>query len=235
MQTAYGPVAARRDRTPRLVPPAVTATLLLPAAPVAAQHEPGDPVVLQPPLDERVQLVGGVRHHAGDDPAWADPRLDDSGWPVVDSLIRDPLEMPGGWPGIGWFRHRLMMAWAGMPPVLVVRAESGTVDEFLVAGPPLGTVVRDGFDELEIVMAGGDTALITSDGLVEAIGDNGEPFGYERAAALLGSLSGRSGPEVVDGTFEAVHRHLGRAPPQDDITVVALVALIAPPERGRSG
>ena len=53
-------------------------------------------------------LTEGWRYHPGDDPSWASPGLDDSGWERIDSGLSADA-MPAGWPGIGWFRLRLSL------------------------------------------------------------------------------------------------------------------------------
>jgi len=47
------------------------------------------------------------RYQPGNNPRWAEPAYDDSGWETVSTLLlRDNLP-EGGWPGQGWFRLRL--------------------------------------------------------------------------------------------------------------------------------
>jgi hypothetical protein len=54
-------------------------------------------------------LIRQARFHAGDNPAWADPILDDSEWDVMSPFSRNreshPIHL--GWEGVGWFRVRL--------------------------------------------------------------------------------------------------------------------------------
>ncbi len=61
-------------------------------------------------------------YHSGDDPAYADPSFDDSGWEIVDSRFF-PSQLPeSGWAGFGWFRIRLLI-----PPVLRDRPVALTI------------------------------------------------------------------------------------------------------------
>ncbi len=116
----------------------------------------------------------------------------------------------------------LRFASAGMPPLLVARG-GRPVEEMLLPGVPLGTLPGVEYEEAELALAPGDTVLAVSDGLVEAAASGAEAFGYERAAAALRALHGRTAREVADGVLAAVTAHLGDAPPPDDVTVVALV------------
>jgi serine phosphatase RsbU (regulator of sigma subunit) len=100
----------------------------------AGAERPEPPLVVAPPLDERTTVRAGWSYHPGDDPAWADPALDDSDWPLVSSYLRDPDSMPGGWPGIGWFRRQVVLA-EGLPlTALAVRVEQAGAAEVYLDG-----------------------------------------------------------------------------------------------------
>jgi serine phosphatase RsbU (regulator of sigma subunit) len=58
-------------------------------------------------LECSVVLSKEWRYRPGDDPSWADPSFDDSAWPLVVPALNTGEEVPGGWPGIGWFRRRI--------------------------------------------------------------------------------------------------------------------------------
>jgi serine phosphatase RsbU (regulator of sigma subunit) len=116
------------------------------------------------------------------------------------------------------------VASAGMPPVLVLRHNTSSVEEVLLPGVPLGTLAHAEHQQREIHVGPGDTLLVMTDGLPEATNPDGEVFGYERAAEVFASLGGRPASEVVDGMLKAVSSHLAGRSPQDDVTVVAAVA-----------
>jgi len=120
---------------------------------------------------------------------------------------------------------RVLLASAGMPPLLVLRRGSTTVEEVLLPGVPLGTLAQAEYRQREVAIQPGDTLLVMTDGLVEATDADGEVFGYERAAEVFASLGGRSADEVVEGMLRAIRSFLAGRPHQDDITVVAAVAL----------
>jgi len=109
-----------------------------------------DPLVLSGALEERIQLLEGWRYHPGDDPSWSDPDFDDSGWPVVSSVLSVGAEPPGGWPGVGWFRRRLQLG-EGMPPTpLAIRIEQLGASEIYLDGllvAAVGTVSADPEEE----------------------------------------------------------------------------------------
>lgn len=61
------------------------------------------------------------RFQAGDDPRWAEPACDDSGWEIAEPLLPPEGFPTGGWPGVGWFRRHLRLepALAGIGGVYV--------------------------------------------------------------------------------------------------------------------
>jgi len=119
-------------------------------------------------------------------------------------------------------RGRFRLASAAMPPLLILRKDSGVVEEVLLAAPPLGTVARITYQERTVDVAPGDTVLVMTDGLVEAVNPDGELFGYSRAAEHLATLADRTAAEVVDGMFGVVEEFLGGTQPLDDITLVVV-------------
>ncbi|MFQ5606166.1 MAG: ATP-binding protein, partial [bacterium] len=54
-----------------------------------------------------IKLINNWKYHSGDNPAWALPDFDDSGWETTNTLLRRKELPASGWPGIGWFRLHL--------------------------------------------------------------------------------------------------------------------------------
>jgi serine phosphatase RsbU (regulator of sigma subunit) len=137
-----------RRRRARLLLAALTGAALSSAAPL----DPAAPVVDLTPesLNRGIRLEEGWRYQPGDDPTWASPSFDDRAWPVASSLITDPASLPGGWPGIGWFRRSVSLA-RGMGQTVVglyvdqMGASEVYLDGRLVAH--YGTVSSSGKDE----------------------------------------------------------------------------------------
>lgn len=119
--------------------------------------------------------------------------------------------------------HRLEVASAGIPPLLVRRQTTGAVEEILLPGVPLGTLADERYDVRDVAVASGDVVLVTSDGAAEAISPTGEQFGYDRVAAHLEGCGGRTAEAIVDGLLDAVTSFVGSSSVQDDVTVLAMV------------
>jgi serine phosphatase RsbU (regulator of sigma subunit) len=133
---------------------------------------------------------------------------------------------------------------AGHPPAYVVRA-SGEVEEVLVPGIPLGALGAaagtggaggnpgpagggpgagpsnapgGASARLEV----GEAIVWLSDGLIECADARGEQFGYDRVRRHLAGAPANASA-VRDRLLEAVHRHTGGLPAEDDRTLVVML------------
>jgi serine phosphatase RsbU (regulator of sigma subunit) len=80
------------------------------------------------------------RFKPGDDPAWADPAFDDSGWAVVEPLM-SPGNLPqGGWPGVGWFRRHVVVPPEGWGVPLAVSLTAAGAADLYIDGRPVHRV-----------------------------------------------------------------------------------------------
>ncbi len=121
--------------------------------------------------------------------------------------------------------HRLRVASAGMPPVLVWRRASGELEELMLPGAPLGTALANGeYRERQVELESGDAALIMTDGLVEATNPDGETLGYDRAASLFREAASLEPEAIIDRLVTRVQRFLGGTPLGDDMTLLVLKA-----------
>jgi serine phosphatase RsbU (regulator of sigma subunit) len=103
--------------------------------------------VLTPQRLERILALSREwSYHPGDDPAWADPAFDDSSWPLVRPDLIEAEAISGGWPGIGWFRRRVVLDPAVSSPTVGVWMQQAGASELYVDGRLVmrfGTVSAD--------------------------------------------------------------------------------------------
>lgn len=112
---------------------------------------------------------------------------------------------------------------AGHPPAYVVRAEGG-VEEILVPGLPLGAIGNLAAPPGEAVgrLAPGDALVWLSDGLIECVNAAGEQMGYDRIRQHLAGPPA-SAETLRNRLLDAVRRHTGGLPADDDRTLVVMV------------
>ncbi len=118
-------------------------------------------------------------------------------------------------------RGRLAFANCGHPPPLLLRAGGGT-DLLAPSGPLLGVFPDAPFGEGETTLTPGDTLVLYTDGVVEALGAAEEEFGAERLAAAVRAASDRPAADVVTEAVRAIRAFAGRAELADDCTLVVV-------------
>ena len=75
---------------------------------------------------------------------------------------------------------------------------------------------------VEVPLQVGDSIVYLSDGIVEAQDENGDPLGFDHLESLLAVQQDRSPSALRDTILEAVARHSGTRPADDDRTVMVL-------------
>jgi hypothetical protein len=109
---------------------------------------------------------------------------------------------------------------AGHLPPLVLRAER--IEELPTGSMALGMLPEATFFEQSVELADGDTLIVFSDGLTEAVNDRDEFFGDERLQAHLSVLPRTSAKDIGTGLVAAVDEFVGDARPHDDLSLVVL-------------
>ena len=109
--------------------------------------------------------------------------------------------------------HNLPFVVKASGEVRKVESESG-----LVLGVLPGFEFPGGSLELEP----GDTFFLYTDGVTEAMNEDGEEFGDDALAKALAECAGASAEDVRRHVVEAVKEHAGEASQSDDITCLAL-------------
>jgi serine phosphatase RsbU (regulator of sigma subunit) len=87
---------------------------------------------------------------------------------------------------------------------------------------PLGVRANVTTRTVEVPLIEGDTIVYLSDGIVEAQTPDGDPFGFDQLEALLEQTPDRSPNVIRDVILEAVARHSGTRPADDDRTIMVI-------------
>lgn len=111
---------------------------------------------------------------------------------------------------------------AAMPPPLLHRAATGTVEEIGPGSLPLGSALPGHWRSRLVPFGPGDTLTVASDGLAELLDPAGRTFGFDRVAEALGRAAGGTASEVIAAMRAEAERWRGSAPPADDITLVVV-------------
>jgi serine phosphatase RsbU (regulator of sigma subunit)/CHASE2 domain-containing sensor protein len=131
---------------------------------------------------------------------------------------------------------RLWYCNAGHEAPWVVRPATGAVDRLEGGGgPPLCVLDNFTYETASAQLGPGDTVLLVTDGLTEAIDPHGDLFGMPRVAGLVADAArvpARSEPaQLVADLVAALRTFREPVEPADDVTLLA-VQWLGPPDAG---
>ncbi|MBL8114383.1 MAG: PP2C family protein-serine/threonine phosphatase [Acidobacteria bacterium] len=109
---------------------------------------------------------------------------------------------------------------AGHLDPFVFRASTGQVEALSAWGFPLGVKRREPFREMVARFFPGDRLVLFSDGLIEAVDDDDEPFGFPRFEEILKANGEESAERIQREILAALKRFTRNRPPEDDQTLV---------------
>lgn len=118
--------------------------------------------------------------------------------------------------------QKLRFSSAGHLDPYVYRAATGRLEALSSWGFPLGIKRREPFREHEVSFESGDRLILYSDGLIEAVDDDGEPFGFERFEQTIVASGLQSAEELKKSLLLAVRKFTRNRPPEDDQTLVVV-------------
>ncbi|MDQ3068494.1 MAG: GAF domain-containing protein [Acidobacteriota bacterium] len=117
-------------------------------------------------------------------------------------------------------RRSVTLANSGVPYPL-----HGTGDrcyQIELPGVPLGSFFGTTYDEATIPIGANDVFVFCSDGVYEAMNSRGDEFTAARLIDVVQASRGQTAREIVQAIDDAVEVWRDGAPPNDDMTIVAL-------------
>ena len=109
---------------------------------------------------------------------------------------------------------------AGHPAPLVARGSE--IQTFDATGLPLGLFSSAEYGIRRVTLQRGDTAVLYSDGLIEARDRHDAEYGVDRIASLVRRSRDLSARSLVDATLRDFRDFRGGAPRSDDLTLMAV-------------
>jgi ligand-binding sensor domain-containing protein/serine phosphatase RsbU (regulator of sigma subunit) len=122
----------------------------------------------------------------------------------------------------------LELSGAGMPPTIVFRAATRTMEKIRLHGIVPGAVEQYEYDTKKIYLKRGDVVLFYSDGLVELFNHCSEELGEERVISCLQAICSQpksDAASIVRALNTLTHEWLDGTLPNDDIALVLLKQL----------
>ena len=116
--------------------------------------------------------------------------------------------------------HQVTLANSGLP--FPIHCTSESCHQIECPGVPLGSFPESTYEDLTIGLGIGDLFVACTDGLFEAMNENGDEFGTERLMAVIQNARTRPAREIVDEIFGAAAAFRGSAAQNDDMTAVVV-------------
>lgn len=116
----------------------------------------------------------------------------------------------------------LVYANGGHNPPLIVHADGSSTLLPSTEGTVLGIIPDITYKQNTVELAPGDFAVLYTDGVTEAMNDEGEEFGVERLREIFAKVPPNDAQQANQAIFSAVHAFAGNTPQSDDITCLTL-------------
>ena len=117
---------------------------------------------------------------------------------------------------------RFTYANGGHNPPVVINADGESTQLPLTGGVALGLVSGLEYEQNSIVLQPGETVVLYTDGVTEAMNIDQEEFGMERLEQLFMGAAPANAEEANATVFESVNEFAGDASQSDDITCMTL-------------
>lgn len=144
---------------------------------------------------------------------------------VIESHTKEDNFITLFYSEIDTVNRRLSYSSAGHPPALLLRADTGNVEELTKTGVPLGIQPDFPFRMAEdIALNAGDILFVYTDGLTEAMNPEREMFGEDRMREALKEMRAESAERISVGLLDRVQAFIGGERLSDDLTWVVAKA-----------
>ena len=116
----------------------------------------------------------------------------------------------------------LVYANGGHNPPVVVHADGSSTVLPTTDGIALGVAYGFDYEERSVTLKPGDTLVLYSDGVTEAMNEAQEEYGLDRLREVVVAASSGEAEEVTRAIFDSVREFAGGAPQSDNITCLTL-------------
>ncbi len=111
---------------------------------------------------------------------------------------------------------------AGMPPALLYRSDTDTVEQIVLKGMPLGSFPDFPYQQHAFTLQPGDLLLMMSDGLPELFNPEHEMLGDEPIIERVRQTASGSSKQVIERLAQLAASWTDGEPQNDDITLVVI-------------
>ena len=110
----------------------------------------------------------------------------------------------------------------GHNPPVIIHADGDSTMLPMTGGIVLGVAPGFPYEQSTFTLGPGETIILYTDGVTEAMNGDGEEFGVDRLRDLFAGAPPKHPGEAIDAILDAVSAFAGDTPQSDDITCLAL-------------
>jgi phosphoserine phosphatase RsbU/P len=149
--------------------------------------------------------------------------------PLMAAIDRDVYATTGGaryataiYAVLDTARSSLTLVNGGHPALLILSPGADRALRIESTGPALGLIEAGRFESRTIALAPGSMLIAVTDGVVEALNEEGEEFGDDGLAALIAGAREHPAGLICERILQGVRAHRGSRQDQDDVTVMVV-------------
>ncbi len=118
--------------------------------------------------------------------------------------------------------YKITASAAGMPPFLIFRKNSNSIEEIILKGMPLGAFHDFPYQQKSFKVYPGDIILLLTDGFVELFNADREMIEYNNVKDTFLNSAGRNSEEIINDLFNLADCWLDGYQQMDDITFLVI-------------
>lgn len=111
---------------------------------------------------------------------------------------------------------------AGTTPVYLYSASSKTLEKKSVVCDPLGVEKTTSYKDIQFTVSTGDIIISYTDGLIEALNQDGKQYSFDRLAAVVKAGCAQSGKDIANSVKNDVKKFVGTEALHDDQTLLVI-------------
>ncbi len=118
--------------------------------------------------------------------------------------------------------YKITASAAGMPPFLIFRKSSNSIEEIILKGMPLGAFHDFPYQQKSLKVYPGDTILLLTDGFVELFNSTREMIDYNLVKNKFLNSAEKSSEAIIDDLINLADNWLNGYQQMDDITFLVI-------------
>lgn len=118
--------------------------------------------------------------------------------------------------------HTIEYASAGHQPMLIWRAETGKIESIKQTTDPIGVERSSTYTGMKLTVRQGDIIILYTDGLIEALNQEGRQYGIETLSQVVTENNSLSAKEIASEVKHNIQAFVGSASLHDDQTLVIM-------------